>query len=360
MRDDLFPLVAGGRVHRGLHHLEVDGTIQIGRDVELAIPVDHGIFIVGLARRNSAQSGVQLIGLEPVDFRCRVAGGADEDHLFAGALVDADEEAGVFLFIEERVFARRQVALVDSVGAGILVAVDPDNGLSVRRPFEAAIGIVDDGGGFRAGLDILNVDLVELAALRIGRIGDQLVVGAGVDAAEGEIVLAFPHRVAVEQDRLGGVGIEGIRSRAARDDRVFAALAVARVIGVWPVNLGHGAVVFLDAAAHFLEQFVAQRGCRVFEHGLGVGILGFEISADVGAQHGRVAHHLLPVVILHPLIGVVAGAVRLRDLIIDSGRDRRLGRGCGNGRGRGRVGECLVSHGASGQKGSRCCAGEEK
>jgi hypothetical protein len=58
VRDDFFPLVARGRLHRGFHHLEVDGAVQIGRDVELAIPVDHGIFIVGLARRNGAQRRV--------------------------------------------------------------------------------------------------------------------------------------------------------------------------------------------------------------------------------------------------------------------------------------------------------------
>ena len=224
--NDFFPLVARGRVHRRLHQLEVDGAIQIGRDVEMPVPMHDGIFIVGLARGDGAQRRVQFIGLEPVDFRCRVTGGTDEDDFFAGALVDADKEAGVFFFIEKRVFACRQVALVDGVGPGILVAVDPDDGLTIGRPFEAAIGVVDDGGGFRAGLDILNVDLVELAALRVGRIGDQLMVGAGVDAAEREIVLVFAHCVAVEQDRLGGVGIEGVGCGAAGDDRVFAALAV--------------------------------------------------------------------------------------------------------------------------------------
>ena len=41
---------------------------------------------------------------------------------------------------------------------------------------------------------------------------------------------------------------------------------------------------------------------RVGQRALGVGVLGFEIGADLGLEHGGVAHHLLPVVGAQPSV----------------------------------------------------------
>ena len=42
------------------------------------------------------------------------------------------------------------------------------------------------------------------------------------------------------------------------------------------------------------EQSVLQ-GARVGELRLAVGVLGIEVGADLRIEHGRVAHHVLPV-----------------------------------------------------------------
>ena len=97
---------------------------------------------------------------------------------------------------------------------------------------------------------------------------------------------------------------------------MLAARHVAREIGVSAIGRRHGGVVLLDAALHLLEQRLLQRLRIRPSRARCVGVLRFEIGADVGPERGRIAHHLLPIrgaqpsVIVHALDAVVKVAWR--------------------------------------------------
>ena len=65
------------------------------------------------------------------------------------------------------------------------------------------------------------------------------------------------------------------------------------------------------AALHLGEEQLLQR-LGLGRDALGVGILGFEMGADLGVEHSRIAHHRLPIggaqpcVVVHPHDSVLA------------------------------------------------------
>ncbi len=87
-----------------------------------------------------------------------------------------------------------------------------------------------------------------------------------------------------------------------RQKRVLCAFDKPRVVGEGAVRRGYGTVVLLDAALHFLEERFAKFGER-FERFFRIGVLGFEIGADIAVERVRIAHHLAPVLVAKP--GVV-------------------------------------------------------
>ena len=105
--------------------------------------MDDIVFIIGLAWRDDARCRVRLISREPVDFRCCMAGGVNEDNFFTGALVDTEKNTGIALFIDECVFTSFEVALPDRVRSGIFITMDPIDALAIGAPFKGAIAIVD-------------------------------------------------------------------------------------------------------------------------------------------------------------------------------------------------------------------------
>jgi hypothetical protein len=119
---------------------------------------------------------------------------------------------------------------------------------------------------------------------------------------------------------------------------VLAALAIADEIRIGAVRARHRGVVLLDASFHFGKQRFLQL-FGVGERGLGVGVLGLEIAADLRVEHGRIAHHLAPIVRAQP--GVV---VRQRDAV----PGRNLGVAF-RARGR-RQARCAIEHHDSGKK----------
>jgi hypothetical protein len=116
-------------------------------------------------------------------------------------------------------------------------------------------------------------------------------------AAEAEIFAALAEFVAVEQQLLGSRHVAQLAAVA----RLLTAGHIGGIIGIGAVGRGNRGVVFLDAALHLGEQPLLQAG-RVRQRRLVIGILGFEIGADIGGQQRRVVHHLLPVGGLQPVI----------------------------------------------------------
>ena len=113
-------------------------------------------------------------------------------------------------------------------------------------------------------------------------------------------------------------------ARLAADERVLAALAVAGRVGEGAVDLRHGPVVLLDAAAHFGDDLLAQRR-RAGEHRLRKRVLGLEVGPDPRRQDGRVPEHV------HPVGGLEPGEIVAQPHAVDFelarlGKDRRLGR----------------------------------
>ena len=149
------------------------------------------------------------------------------------------------------------------------------------------------------------------------------MVRALLDIIEREIGFAFTHRIAVEQDLVFGFGVVDIRRRFPCDDWVFTASSVFCQIGVGTVNGGQGAVILFDPAAHFLEQLFFQAFQRLFELGLGVGVLSFEIFANIGAQNARVLHDLLPIFVFHPIVRIDPRAADLFNFLHFALGDRR-------------------------------------
>ena len=107
--------------------------------------------------------------------------------------------------------------------------------------------------------------------------------------------------------------------------QLIAAEVLERAIGI-----GHGGVVLLDPPLHLLEHGLLQHPGRR-QHGLGVGVLGDEVIAHVGADHRRIAQHRLPVVVLHPGVVVDAHTAELLDRlgVFAWVRWNGLGHGCG-------------------------------
>ena len=120
------------------------------------------------------------------------------------------------------------------------------------------------------------------------------MVGAVIDAAEGEIGVTLGERVTVEQQRL----LAAI-ARCAAEERVLTPLAKAPVIGEGAVRRRDGGIILLDPPAHLRTQGLAQ-GDQRRRHAVGMGVLRFEMRADRGRQSGWVVKHFAPVLGTQP------------------------------------------------------------
>ena len=275
------------------------------------------------AGRNRAQRRVQFVGREPVDFRSRMARSIDQDQIIALRRRNADEEGRVFFLIDQRVFARLQAALIHGVRPPIGIARHPEDRLAGLAPLHRPVSVINQNAGIGARLDILDTDLIEFAAFQVCAIRDELVIRGNLDVAKGKIVLPLAQRVAVQQQRLGRFCIERVRGRPARKHGILPALAIPRIIRPRTINIRNRAVILLDAPAHLGKQLLAQRCRRLFQNRLGEGVLRFQIFADIRAQQRRLAHHLLPVFILQPVVRIVPRAAELGDLVINALGHRR-------------------------------------
>ena len=208
----------------------------------------------------------------------------------------------------------------DPFRALVVIALDIEQGFRVRRPGDAAAGRGDRFRVLLTGFDVPNADVVVLRAQPVHAVGDELVVRAVAHGADAEERLALALPVAVEED-----GLIAAVARHANEDRVFAAFAKAHSVGIRPIVGWHAAVVFLDAAAHFPEELLAQifqvAGCRLV-----VRVLGDEVPTNVFVQHLGIAQHLLPVVVAHPGVIVDSRLPVLLDFDRQFFRHRRFDR----------------------------------
>ena len=149
-------------------------------------------------------------------------------------------------------------------------------------------------------------------------------MAGGAHTEEG---LALGLGLLVQQDLLGPVAPLPTDVR-----RVLGTRGVAGEIDEGSVGLRCRGVVLADPPLHFPEEGVLE-SLRRSQDRPGVGVLGFEVPANLGLQDGRVPQDLLPVLVLHPGVVVGPGAAELDDCL-------RLASG------RGRPGRRVVSHAA--------------
>src|SRR6185312_9904138 len=156
-----------------------------------------------------------------------------------------------------------------------LIVFDVIEALAVRRPGDAVCHVLDDLSGVLARRQVADGDGVKLRTLPIGEPGHEAVARIVLGTTEAEI--AVPRfDVAVEEHRLGSA-----LPRRAHQDRVLLSLFHPRIVGEGTVRSWNPALVLLDAAADFLEDFFLERGVRLAEALLEIAVLGFEVAADL-------------------------------------------------------------------------------
>ena len=271
-----------------------------------------GIVVLRLARSDEARRRRKIARVDQAHLRGLMVVHAEQQEAAALGGAEAEEISRGRAARAGRVSALVAAEVMAEHPAGPMLLVEPDieERPAVGRPFEAAVIVGDLGIDDGAGLRLDDVHREELRALGVDRVGDQCVVGAVRDVGDAEIGVVAGKRVAVDQELLGAAV-----SRRAAEQRMLTAGDEARVVGEGAVGRGDRGVVLLDAALHLGEEQLLQR-LGLGHDGLGVGVLGFEMSADLGIEHGGIAHHRLPIVgaqpciVVHPHDAVMRGGER--------------------------------------------------
>ncbi len=225
----------------------------------------------------------------------------DHAEAAAGALMQMGEPAGILLLVDERVVGLPGAEPVPPHlhRAMVVVELHIEEALAVLAPDDAAVGLLDQIVKILARRPVADADGEIFRALGVGAPGLQLVIVRVAAAAELEIFVVFGERVAVEHD----LALAAV-ARHAAEQFVLPALAKPAEIGERSVGRGHAGIVLLDPPAHLAHQRLLKRR-GVAEQALGVAVLFIEIFADVGIEHGGIAQHLLPFLVLQP--GIVVG-----------------------------------------------------
>ncbi len=227
-----FPVSGVGPVDGGGDNLEVERLAAIGGDPEAVIEFDQFVFDAGLSCGDDLRGRGFGFGGEEADFAGGVVVGVDEDEAARQGLVDADEEAGVFLAVDQVVAGLAQLAAADGDRAGVFIAFDPVDRAAVGAPDEIAVGAFDFLVEVFVGFEVADADGVEFRALVVEGVGQEMVIWRMRYGAQVEVITAFSHDLGVEQELfVVGAGFEGDGGGLTCIDRVFAALAEAPVVG---------------------------------------------------------------------------------------------------------------------------------
>ena len=212
--------------------------------------------------------------------------------------MEMGEPAGIRFLIDQRVvrLPGAEAVTPDLHRAVIVVELDVEEALAVGAPHHRAVGFLHEVVEVLSARPVAHPDRKIFRALDVGAPGLEPVIRRMPRAAELEIFLFFRERVAVEHD-LDFAAV----ARHAAEHFMLAALAEFPHIGKGAIRRRHAGIVFLDPPAHFRHQRLLQRG-SVAEQAFGVGVFSFEIFPDIGIEHGGIAQHVLPVLVLQPRI----------------------------------------------------------
>jgi hypothetical protein len=266
-------------------------------------------------------------------FRRHLRLAVDDDEALAAGEAHGDEEAFVVLLVDQGVACRRRAQAVaphlerphGAVGTHI-EEVGPAGG-----PRRAVVDALDHVGPVAARDQVPEAQGVELGPVVVVGVGDDALVGADVEHAEGEVVVVAGQLVLV-QDQFavpgpgGGQGAGGVQPAVgvgqAPVGGVLAALVGAGPVPPLPTAGGGGHVVFLDPGPDGLVQPVLKPGRRL-QHGGRVLVLGLQVGGHVGVV---ALAEPVPVVNSHVAVGFQAVGPAGSGGRTDAGR-RREGHG---------------------------------
>ncbi len=261
------------------------------------------VFVLGggVARRDELRGAGRLVGGDEADLGGGGAGREEEDGAAAARAGRAGAEQLVLLLVDERVLRLRVAERVapDLVRALGVVFGDVEERLVVGRP-EGRDDLAELVREVFARAQVFDLEDVLAVAVVVDGVGQQVRVVRDRVGRHRGVVVPLVQLVEVERDLLG----RGHRALAARVDRVLLALDGARVVEVAVLAVGHLRVGLLDATEHLFVELGLQVGGRL-HHGVGVGVLGFEVRGHV--RVGLLAH---PEVVVHQLLAVNVGGLR--------------------------------------------------
>ena len=315
------------RLPGGLRWIVIGGGDQtgilvgvVGLDDETVALVIEMVLVSGAARRYDARLPGRIGRGDQVGLGGHVIRGVDHHVVLRRGQRNADEEAGVLLFVDDGVgcFGVADDVTTHLIRPPLLVDDGREQHRVVRGPHGATLGVVDDVVEQLPAVEVLDAQREALGARRVGAVGQQTsVVGHGERPAP-EIPAAGGERRFVEDD-VRGAGRPLLRAGVLR--RPPRPYAVLRTFGESPLvveravldrNVG---VIRLLACLYFpvyrLDQFAARR-----HYGLGIGVLRLQVCEHVlVVDRGKA-------VVLQPAIGILHGQA-----VEGVGRWSRVGHG---------------------------------
>ena len=309
--NDFLPVVGFGPLDARFDQPEIL-RVFVGQNEEVFSQVAERVLVTALARKKEPKARVGSIGgKETILVRDGLLAGDHEEPL-RFRLVDVNGEGLVFFLVDEHVLAGRRPQLVaeDTVPAKRLkVLLRVEECLVVVGPGQISGHRFDDVVEELPGVEILETNRVDAAALRIGGVGEDVLSGADRQGTDREVVVTFGQEIAVEHHLL----VAGKRVLLPAVERVFLPLLETRVVEVVLPSIGNGAVVRLDASLDLQKKRLLEL-CRVGHDRLGIGVLRLEV-----------ANHLWVLSILHPVVRVDADVSVLFQLLGELSGDRGAG-----------------------------------
>ena len=267
----------------------------VGADEEAVAGVLQLVLVARLARGDQPRLRRRLVRLEHAQLAGHVVARGDHDEAPRVGLADADEEGAVGLLVDRAVVARgrAQDMGLDPEGAQVLVELDVEQGLAVGRPDHRAAGVGERVVEHPAAVDLLDGDGEALGAVGIGAVGQQGLVRADVEIAQGEVVVALGQRRLVEDQLLAVLPAD----RGAEPLAVLRALLEAPPVEVGAVLGRDRGIVFLEAPLELVEDPAGQRLARRHDR-LEVGVLGLQVVEHRGVRHLGIASVAQPGVVV--------------------------------------------------------------
>ena len=237
----------------------------------------RGILDPLAAGQQHAPRGGRLIGRQIPDFAGGEARARGQQIRPILGLAQCQEVERVRLAHDHGLRRAPQGTAEDAVRSVGGVVAGEEQGAVVRGPLQPVAHAVDRVREQPAAPEILHPDGVPLRAGGVVGECEQPAVGAHLAHPHVRVGAPAPEQVLVQQHLLSRREAAAL----AAEDGILLAFHGSGVVVVAVLQLGHGQVGLLDPRDHFAEQALLQLAASA-GHPLGVGVLGTEVSEDLG------------------------------------------------------------------------------